>query len=40
MRTPADRGEEVKDLADVRKMALFRIVSACFTDTPYMGDSY
>ena len=31
MRTPADRGRRrVKDLADVRKMALFRIISACF----------
>jgi len=35
MRTPAERGEWVKDLADVRKMALFGIVSACFADTPY-----
>ena len=28
-------GQGVKDLADVLKMALFRIVSAYFADTPY-----
>src|SRR6218665_2198335 len=34
MRTHANRGRVVKDLADVRKMAL-SIVSPCFVDTPY-----
>src|SRR6218665_2965651 len=29
-------GEGVKDLADVRKLVLFFIVSACFADTPWM----
>jgi len=29
------QGEGVKDLADVRKLVLFFIVSACFTDTLY-----
>ena len=33
MRTPEDRGG-AKDRADVRKMALFGIVSAFFADTP------
>jgi len=28
-------GMGLKDLADVRKMALFKIVSAYFADTPY-----
>jgi len=35
MRKRANRGRGVKDLADVRKMALFSIVSPCFADTPY-----
>src|SRR6218665_1664176 len=29
------QGGGVNDLADVRKMALFSIVSPCFTNTPY-----
>ena len=33
MRTHADRGRGVNDLADVRKLVLFFIVSACFADT-------
>ena len=33
MRTHADRGRGVEDLADVRKVVLFFIVSACFPDT-------
>ena len=30
------QGEGVKDLADVHKLALFFIVSACFADTLWM----
>ena len=35
MRTHADRGTlvKVKDLADVSKLVLFFVVSACFADT-------
>ena len=40
MRTHADRGEGVKDLADVRKLVLFFIVSACFADTLFVDDAY
>ena len=40
MRTHADRGRGVKDLADVRKLVLFFIVSACFADTLSVDDPY
>ena len=33
-------GEGVKDLADVRKLVLFFIVSACFPDTLSVDDAY
>ena len=38
----ADRGGGggVKDLADVRKLVLFFIVSACFADTLSVDDAY
>ena len=34
------QGVEVKDLADVRKLVLFFIVSACFADTLSVDDAY
>ena len=33
-------GRGVKDLADVRKLVLFSIVSACFADTLSVDDAY